>query len=225
MNVSTQTVRNGLKKTGLKSIVDVKKPLLPNRHVQQRLGFCKKYINWTVEDWKSIIWSDEYKINRVWADGCKYCWKIGNYKHQTELLSQHAQPTVKFWGGSLMIWGCMSMHRVVNLVRIDISLDAELYCKILEEVLPFIVGFYGDEFKNFIFQHHNDPKHTSKKVTKWLADNEIEDLEWPEQSTDLNPIEHLWGHLKRRLAAYDSAPTSIHALWERLEKEWNNIPS
>ena len=153
--------------------------------------FVKKYINWTVEDWKLIIWSDQCKVNRIGLDGRKLCWKLGNYKHQTQLLPQHAQPTVKFGGGSLMIWGCMSMHRVGNLVPINGSRDAELYWKILEEDLPSSVGFHGDELKNLIFQHDNDPKHTSKRVTKWLTDNKIKVLEWPTQFPNLNPIENL----------------------------------
>jgi DDE superfamily endonuclease len=48
-------------------------------------------------------------------------------------------------------------------------------------------------------------------------------LLWPAQSPDLNPIEHLWNHLKRRLAEYEVVPNGILELWERVEKEWNNI--
>ena len=40
---------------------------------------------------------------------------------------------------------------------------------------------------------------------------------------NLNPIEHLWEYLKRRPLGYEAAPTSMHALWERLEEEWNAI--
>ena len=49
-------------------------------------------------------------------------------------------------------------------------------------------------------------------------------LDWPAQSPDLNPIEHLWWHLKKRLNAYEEEPNGMQELWERVEREWNAIP-
>ncbi|KIJ20734.1 hypothetical protein PAXINDRAFT_6524 [Paxillus involutus ATCC 200175] len=46
---------------------------------------------------------------------------------------------------------------------------------------------------------------------------------WPAQSPDLNPIEHLWFHLKRKLAEYPEPPKGIAELWERVEREWERI--
>ena len=58
---------------------------------------------------------------------------------------------------------------------------------------------------------------------KWFEENEIEVLEWPPQSPDLNPIEHLWVELKRRLNSYEEEPKSMYELWERVQDTWNDI--
>ena len=48
-------------------------------------------------------------------------------------------------------------------------------------------------------------------------------MSWPAQSPDLNPIEYLWDHLKRRLGEYENAPGGMQELWERVEAEWDKI--
>ena len=39
--------------------------------------------------------------------------------------------------------------------------------------------------------------------------------------TDVNPIEHLWQHLKTKLQQYGTPPKGVHDLWDRVTKEWN----
>ena len=220
MNVSDSTVRRALRDSGLKAIVKKKRPRLLVRHIKDRYEFAKRHKDWTVEDWKRVVWSDETKINRLGSDGRNYVWKrAGN-----RCTDQHVKPTVKFGGGSIMIWGCMTSQGVGYACRIEGTMDAELYRSILRDELTNTMEYYGLDRERMIFQQDRDSKHTSCLATQWFEDHGIRVLEWPAQSPDLNPIEHLWSHLKRRLGTYETEPSGILELWERVEREWNEIP-
>ena len=72
-----------------------------------------------------------------------------------------------------------------------------------------------------IFQHDNNPKHTTKKTTAFLQRRKVKALQWPSMSPDLNPIEHLWGVLKRK--AEKRGPSNIKELKNIFEEEWDAI--
>ena len=220
LNVTTQTVRNTLRKAGLKSAVKQKKPFLSRAHKRRRLEFALEHQHWTLDDWSRVVWSDETKINRLGSDGRSWVWK----KPGSALSEQHISGTVKFGGGSLMVWGCMTPQGVGYMCKIDGRMDAELYTSILQDDFLATVEFYGLDKADLIFQQDNDPKHTSHKASNWFKQNNINVLKWPAQSPDLNPIEHLWQHLKQQLNKYEVPPAGIHELWDWVQVEWENIP-
>lgn len=218
--VSSQTIRRVLKKHSFKAVVKKKKPLLNARHRKARLAFAQKYQEWTMEDWKRVIWSDETKINRFGSDGREWVWK----EKGKGLIQREVQGTVKFGGGNIMIWGCMGWNGVGHLAEVEGRMDADQYVAILEEHMLPSLEESGIAEEEVIFQQDNDPKHTSKKAKKWMEDNNITLLDWPAQSPDISPIEHQWVHLKKELAKYPTAPKGVWELWERVVEVWNNIP-
>lgn len=119
-----------------------------------------------------------------------------------------------------MVWGSMGWNGVGTLEFIDGIMTKEVYRDLLKRNLRQSATKVGMGRK-FTFQHDGDPKHTAKIVSKWLKDNKIKVLDWVAQSPDLNPIEHLWGTLKRRVA--DRKPTNTASLKTVITEEWDNI--
>lgn len=219
VTVSVDTVRRTLHAAGLRSKVKQKKPKLNQKHIKDRLEFARRHQHWTVGDWKHVIFSDETKVNRFCSDGRSWCW----IRNEQSCDSRQVQQTVKFGGGSVMVWGCMTFHGPGMLCRIEGRMDQHQYKEILQRDLLYTICAYDLDPSNLIFQHDNDPKHTAKSVRQWLRSQNFDVLKWPAQSPDLNPIEHLWAGLKRRLNQYESAPAGILELWERIEECWASI--
>jgi hypothetical protein len=133
------------------------------------------------------------------------------------------KPTVKHGGGNIKMWGCMTFQGPGYCCKIDSTLDQHLYKDILEDDFMKTIEFYNLDSKKVIFQHDNDPKHTAKSVKDWLKNQNFEDMVWPAQSPDLNPIEHLWFHVKKSLNQYELPATGMIELWERIQDVWNDI--
>jgi hypothetical protein len=69
-------------------------------------------------------------------------------------------PTVKYGGGSVMVWGCFSGCGTGDLVKINGIMKKEQYKQILQEnAVPSGLNLIGHVF---IFLQDNDPKHSSK---------------------------------------------------------------
>jgi transposase len=91
-------------------------------------------------------------------------------------------------------------------------MNGDRYIDVLgNHLLPFMVSHSATHFLQ-----DGTPCHTSKKVKNYLEDKEIEVMDWPGNSPDLNPIENLWNQMKIKLKK--KAITSVAVLKEEIKK-------
>jgi predicted transcriptional regulator/transposase len=218
VRVSQNTILRSLKSGGVRSHFKIKKPFLNKGHRVKRRKFEKSFRDWDKYDWEYVVWSDETKINLHSNDG-----RDRTFRKKGEPLRDHnVSPTKKFGGGSLMVWGCMLPCGVGCLCRVDGAIDSQLYCDMLGDALIKSLRLYDLQTDEVIFQHDNAPSHSSHRTKRWLKRNEIEVIDWPSQSPDLNPIEHLWDHLKREIRKRKQC-RDVDELWEVVKEVWSSI--
>ena len=69
------------------------------------------------------------------------------------------------------------------------------YIQVLDDQIPTMYE------PGMVYMRDGARIHTAASVKEWLEEHDIECLDWPAYSPDLNPIEHLWSILKDHLTA------------------------
>lgn len=216
--VSDQTVRNRLHEVGLASRRPLRVPPLSRTHRIQRNRWARQHGHWNVEDWSRILFSDESRFGihpdsrqiRVWRQSgrenrLRSCVEVHSYK-----------------GGTIMVWAGICLNGRTDLIFVDGFINAERYRD--EIILPVVVPFLNERGENFIFMHDNARPHTAQLVINTLQEHGIQQLPWPAQSPDMNPIEHAWALLKRRMLVRNNDYNNRQQLFRVLQEEWLNIP-
>ena len=121
-----------------------------------------------------------------------------------------------------MVWGCMLSSGVGFLCRVYGSINAQVYQSILDDELMETLDWYGLNKNEITFQQDNASCHVAKSTMEWFKNNVIRTMTWPAQSSDLNPIEHLLDHVKRRLQQLPK-PKDTDELWDQVVTIWNEI--
>ncbi|KAK3557198.1 hypothetical protein QTP70_024674 [Hemibagrus guttatus] len=194
VKASRATIYRRGRKEGVYSCrIPLVKLLLNHRQRQRRLTWAKEKKNWTVAQWSKVLFLDESKFCISFGNQGPRVWRKGGEAHNPSFLKS----SVKF-PHSVMIWGAMSSAGVGPLCFLKTKVTAPVYQEILEHfMLPSADQLFEDA--DFIFQQDLAPAHTAKSTKSWLNDHGVGVLDWPANSPDLNPIENIWGIVKRKM--------------------------
>jgi transposase len=217
VSVSSYTVQRTLHNEGFFGRAGKRKPLVSEVNRKKRLEWCKTRKNWDLE-WNNIIWSDESRFLLFQNDSHHWVWRCPHEKYDVNCLI----PTIKSGNNGIMVWGCFNKSKIGPLIQVSGRITGSVYIEVLENhLLPFINELDNNE--EYIFQDDNAPVHRAKIVKQWMENNSITNIPWPAQSPDLNPIEHLWDVLERKVRKHAPHPKNLTELMAVLEEEWYKI--
>lgn len=189
-----------------------KKPLLTKAMKKKRLAFCKKYKDWTEEQWSHVMFSDESMFKCIRSASTKVRRPVNSNRYDPRFTVK----TVKH-PEQVMVWGCFTGANGrggLYFLPKGQMMNGDTYKTVLEEhLLRYMTAFRATHFL-----HDGAPCHKTKKITTLLENCEFEVIDWPGNSPDLNPIENCWNLMKDRLK--DKNTISLPLLIEEIKKLW-----
>ncbi|GFV91845.1 transposable element Tcb1 transposase [Trichonephila clavipes] len=187
-------------------------------HCRLRLTWSREHALWTPQQWSCVIFSDESRFSLLSDSHRTLIWRApGTRYHQENTIERH-----RYGGAGWLVWGGIILGSRTGLHVQSVTLTGHIYQDaILEQHVRLFRGAMGAEF---LFMDDNARPHRGNIVDECLQSEDITRMDWPAYSPDLNPIEHVWDMLGRRIAARQPPPTCLPELWKALLDEWCNIP-
>ena len=218
-DVAPTTIRKYMREAGLYGRIRRQVPLIIKPVASLRYRWARMVRSWTRENWNDVAFSDESKFCLFGSNGPKYCRR----RKGAALDPRYTEKRVQGGGGHLFVWGMITSKGPGRLIRVEGTLTAMKLIEIYKTA--YIPSLYALSLSptDTIFQQDNDPKHTANVTWAWIEDNNIPMMPWPSHSPDMNPIEHCWDELDRRLRRRSPPPTNIDQLFDMLCEEWARL--
>ncbi|GBM34711.1 Transposable element Tcb1 transposase [Araneus ventricosus] len=216
--VSRQTVYRRLGHIGLYARRPVRCVPLTATHCRLRLAWSREHALWTPQQWSCVMFSDESRFSLQSDSRRTFIWRApGTRYHQENTIERR-----RYGGAGWLVWGGIILGSRTDLHVQSVTMTGHIYRDvILEQHVRLFRGAMGAEF---LFMDDNARPHRANIVDECLQSEDITRMDWPAYSPDLNPIEHVWNMLDRRIAARQPPPTCLPELRRALPDEWCNIP-
>ncbi|GFW28331.1 transposable element Tcb2 transposase [Trichonephila clavipes] len=184
-----------------------------------RRRWAAEHRDWEQHDWSQVLFTDESLFSLECVTRRVLVWRDRGTRNNPAFVRERSQYRRAGW----MVWGGISIGGRTDLHVIrNGTLTGRRYA---DEILrPHVIPYAGAIGDSFAFQDDNARPHRARLVENMLEAETIQRMELPACSPDLNPIEHVWDMLRRRIAARPRPPATVRDLEIALLEEWNSIP-
>lgn len=220
-NVGEYVIRNALRSRGYVRRIARAKPPLSEANRKIRRTWAEAHLNWTPEEWWTILWSDETWVTggrhrRVWITR-----RPGEELDDTCLVDKVRKK--RGW----MFWGCfsgVSKGPCLFWEKEWKSINKESYC---ERIVPLVHGWLRLN-PSLVFMQDGAPGHSAAYTQAELEERGIHPIFWPAFSPDLNPIEAVWNKMKDYIEnCYPDLPAGRQRTYDQLrqivQEAWDSI--
>lgn len=121
----------------------------------------------------------------------------------------------------VIIWSLIDIRYRSPLVFISSRLYAHRY---IEEILRPVLLPLLNEYHGVVFQQDNARPHIAQISRNILQKAEVEVISWQARFADLNPIEHVWNTMGRRLGKFQPQANTLVELRRHVQQAWDEIP-
>ncbi|KAJ4451748.1 hypothetical protein ANN_03219 [Periplaneta americana] len=172
-------------------------------------------------DWRNDIFSDEVIVS-ITNDSTALVYCMNGHRYDERFVRRINK------SGCVRVacWGWMSYDGAGLLERIRGRFTAEVYEHILANIMiPSARKRYPEG--TLFFQQDNHPIHTANRIQRWFTRRrDVDSVDWPPNSPDMNPIQNLWAAVKRTLRSNWAEQPPVRTpeeLWDRVLDAWEEI--
>jgi hypothetical protein len=176
-----------------------------------------------VVDWNGRYFANVRGLPMVFTDESRFCEQPDSewtWVRRGEFLMSIMAELEKYTHLSIMVWGAIGYNYKSRLIIITGNVNAQYYQNMLAEFFTHCDAAFGKG--GWVLVQDGAPAHTAEGTIDHLCSKCKLMPSWPPNSPDMNPIEALWGAIKRQIDW--TKITKIDEAIAAITKAWNELP-
>lgn len=187
----------------------------------RRVEWCQQHLDWTYDDWVRVLWCDESWFSTVGFHQRSLVIRNSKEVGHPDCLDTREKSGRK----GIIVWGafCGLTRSELVFVPSNVSLDSTRYINYVLE--PHLIPFWHQCCETYGWVRvveDNAPGHKGFS-NSYRERNEVDKIDWPPQSPDLNLIEMVWSIMECELGETWGRIEDLELMRNALKVVWDSI--